>query len=105
MRKQSSTAYAAPALLLVFCLTALSPLAQTSTAKQSGRGVALSYMDTSTKPCQDFYQYADGQWLANNAIPADRSSWGAGSEMYEKNQVVLHQILEDAAKDASAPQN
>lgn len=103
MRKQTSTAYAALALLLVFCLTALSPLAQTSGAKQSGRGVDLSYMDTSIKPCQDFYQYADGQWLANNAIPADRSSWGAGSEMYEKNQVVLHQILEDAAKDASAP--
>ncbi len=103
MRKQSTTACAGLALLLVFCLTTLSPLAQTSGAKQSGRGVDLSYMDTSVKPCQDFYQYADGQWLANNAVPADRSSWGTGSEMYEKNQVVLHQLLDDATKDASAP--
>ena len=104
MRKQTSTAYAVPALALVLCLTALSPVAQTNAIKQSGRGVDLSYMDTSIKPCQDFYQYAGGAWLANNPIPADRSSWGTGSEMYERNQVVLHQILEDAAKEASAPQ-
>jgi putative endopeptidase len=105
MRKQSSTAYASLALLLVFCLAALSPLAHPFASKQSGRGVALSYMDTSAKPCQDFYQYADGQWLTSSPIPADRSSWGAGSEMYEQNQVVLHQILEDAAKDTSAPKS
>jgi predicted metalloendopeptidase len=60
-------------------------------------------MDTSAKPCQDFYQYANGKWLAANPIPADRSSWGAGSELYEKNQAVLHEILDDAAKNASAP--
>jgi putative endopeptidase len=86
----------------VSILAPLSLLAQTPPAQQSGRGVALAYMDTSAKPCQDFYQYATGRWLANNPIPPDRSSWGAGSELYEKNQVVLHDILEAAAKDKSA---
>jgi putative endopeptidase len=90
------------ALLLILSLAALSSLAHTPLIKQSGRGIALSYMDTSVKPCQDFYQYAAGQWLASNPIPADRSSWGAGSELYEKNQTVLHEILEEAAKNRSA---
>ncbi|HEX8891246.1 MAG TPA: M13 family metallopeptidase, partial [Pyrinomonadaceae bacterium] len=43
--------------------------------------------------------------LAKTEIPADRSSWGAGAELYEQNLVVLHGILEDAAKDSSAPKN
>ena len=100
MKKRTSAA--SLALLLAIGLAASSPMAQTA-AKQSGRGIDLSYMETPVKPCQDFYQYANGHWLANNPIPADRSSWGAGSELFEKNQVVLHEILEAAAKDTSAP--
>jgi putative endopeptidase len=96
-------AYRGLALALLLALTALSPLARLPLSKQGGRGVDLSYMDTSIKPCQDFYLYANGNWLTNNPIPADRSSWGAGSELYEKNQTVLHEILEEAAKNTSAP--
>ncbi|PYS89133.1 MAG: hypothetical protein DMF64_18410 [Acidobacteria bacterium] len=103
MNRQTSSVRAGLALLLAFGLTAISLLAQTPAVKQSGRGVERSYMDTAAKPCQDFYQYANGHWLANNPIPADRSSWGAGSELYEKNQTVLHEILDTAAKDTSAP--
>jgi putative endopeptidase len=103
MKKQTSMAYRGLALTLLLTLTALSPLARLPLSKQSGRGVDLSYMDTAIKPCQDFYLYSNGNWLANNPIPADRSSWGAGSELYEKNQTVLHEILEDAAKNTSAP--
>src|SRR5205085_3130649 len=103
MNRQTSSVRAGLALLLAFGLTALNLLAQTPAVKQSGRGVELSYMDTAAKPCQDFYEYANGHWLANNPIPADRSSWGAGSELYEKNQTVLHEILETAAKGTSAP--
>src|ERR1041384_5899312 len=103
MNRQTSTARAGLALLLVLGLTALNLLAQTPAVKQTGRGVELSYMNTTAKPCQDFYEYANGHWLANNPIPADRLSWGGGSELYEKNQTVLHEILETAAKDTSAP--
>ncbi len=68
MKKQTSAA--SVALLLALGLTASSPLAQTA-AKQSGRGIDLSYMETPVKPCQDFYQYANGHWLTNNPIPAE----------------------------------
>jgi putative endopeptidase len=91
-----------PALLLVLCLTLSVVVGQT---QQQGHGINLQYMDTNVKPCQDFYQYANGNWLTKTEIPADRPSWGAGSELYEQNLVLLHGILEDAAKDASAPKN
>ncbi|HEX8774290.1 MAG TPA: M13 family metallopeptidase [Pyrinomonadaceae bacterium] len=92
------------ALLVALCLPFNTIVGQTPSAGgQQGRGVILKYMDTTAKPCEDFYQYANGNWIKDNPIPADRSSWGAGSELTEKNFEVLHQILEDAAKDTNAP--
>lgn len=60
-------------------------------------------MDTTVSPCDNFYQYANGIWLKNTPIPPDRSAWGAGSELSEHNLAILHDILEAAAKNTSAP--
>ena len=58
---------------------------------------------TGCKACDDFYQYADGGWIAKNEIPAAFSTWGITSPLREKNIATLHQILEDAAKNTAAP--
>jgi putative endopeptidase len=60
-------------------------------------------MDPSCKPCQDFYKYANGEWLAKNPIPAAYPSWGRFNELQERNREFLHQILEHAASDRQAP--
>ena len=90
-------------LLLAINAAGASLFAQTPSSGQSGRGIDIKSIATTVRPCQNFYEYANGHWLERNPIPADRSSWGAGSELYEKNLAVLHQILEDAAKDTRAP--
>ncbi len=59
-------------------------------------------IDTSVKPCQNFYQYADGGWLKNNPIPAAYSRWGSFSELYDRNLDILHGIAEKAAADKGA---
>jgi len=66
-------------------------------------GVDLKGMDTSVPACQDFYQYANGTWLKSNPIPSDRSAWGTGSMVSERNLQVLHDILDEAARTTTAP--
>jgi len=59
-------------------------------------------MDTKTSACADFYQYANGGWLAANPIPAAYSAWGVANILNEKNRDVVHDILEAAAKNTAA---
>ncbi|HUO79736.1 MAG TPA: hypothetical protein VMU00_06310, partial [Steroidobacteraceae bacterium] len=35
-------------------------------------GLDLAGRDPAVRPGDDFYQYADGRWLAETALPADR---------------------------------
>ncbi len=65
-------------------------------------GLDPADMDPTAQPCQSFYQYAGGGWMKKNPVPPEYPSWGAFSELAERNREVLHQILERSAADKSA---
>ncbi|HEX3681856.1 MAG TPA: M13 family metallopeptidase [Bryobacteraceae bacterium] len=77
--------------LLVFSAVALSQ-------KPPSSGVDVGAMDRTVNPCQDFYKFACGNWMRENPIPAQYAVWGRFQELADRNQEVLHQILEDSAK-------
>ena len=67
-----------------------------------GHGFDLANLDRSVKPCDDFFQFADGGWIKANPIPAAYPGWGSFNKLGERNEEVLHQILEEAAKNPKA---
>lgn len=73
-----------------------------TTAFAQSRGFDTTRMDTSTEACNDFYQYANGTWIENTKIPAEYPSWGSFTIVYENNQNVLKQVVENAAKTTTA---
>jgi len=54
-------------------------------------------IDTSVKPQDDFYLYANGGWLKQNPVPPEYSRWGSLEALAEKNNDALHKIAEKAA--------
>ena len=69
---------------------------------QTGHGFDLASLDKNTQACTDFYQYANGGWLAANPIPAAYPSWGVAQVLQEKNRDVSHEILESLAANTNA---
>ncbi len=59
-------------------------------------------LDTTCKPCQDFYQFATGGWAKRHPIQPSYATWGRFSALADKNQLVLRKILEDAARAKNA---
>jgi putative endopeptidase len=54
----------------------------------------VANVDTNADPCDDFYKYANGKWLAAHPIPADQAGWGVASPLRLWNETVLVQVLE-----------
>ncbi|MGA2694599.1 MAG: M13 family metallopeptidase [Terriglobales bacterium] len=65
-------------------------------------GIAVSNMDTSVKPGDDFFEYANGGWIKRTEIPADRGGIGVFTKLGDMANKRTAALIEEAAK-SNAP--
>ena len=65
------------------------------------KGFDTSRMDTSVDACNDFFQFANGDWLKSTNIPASESRWGTFDILLDNNLLMLKDVLETASKTKS----
>ncbi|HEY4065203.1 MAG TPA: M13 family metallopeptidase [Puia sp.] len=89
-----------PALFAVAGIAML-PSCQTP-AKETPPDFLARNLDTSTTAANDFFEYANGGWIRQNAIPPAESSWGIGELVQEDLYDRLRKINEKAAAEKAA---
>jgi predicted metalloendopeptidase len=74
-----------------------------TTADKNPPAFDIKNMDTSVKPQDDFYTYANGDWLKKTPIPPEESRWGSFNQLIEKNTEASRVAAEKATKAAVNP--
>ncbi|MEX1031959.1 MAG: M13 family metallopeptidase [Cellvibrionaceae bacterium] len=71
-------------------------------ATDKGSGVQLDYMDTSVDPAEDFFRYANGNWLKTTEIPPDKARYGAFTILSDQAREDVQAIVQRAADTENA---
>lgn len=112
---QSAGSRPRPAVIALLAWLPLVALLPARAVAQGARGGPLpdtakplrvmdpGWIDTTTKACTDFFQYANGAWLAHDTIPAAYPSSGVARDMSDRNELVVRAVLEAAADRRAVP--
>ncbi|RBP51304.1 M13 family metallopeptidase [Arenicella xantha] len=80
----------------------VNPAAETLSVKEApvaiASGIELTNFDTSVRPQDNFYRYVNGAWLANNEIPADKTSIGSFYDLRDAADEDVKQLIATLAK-------
>ena len=72
-------------------------------AQDTIHDVDLTGIDATVAPGDDFYKYANGTWMKNAVIPADRSSFSPAVVLIDKTSEQVKGLIQEAAATNPAP--
>lgn len=84
-------------LIVIILIAFTSCQSEKDTGNKMPPGIDLSNMDTTINAKNDFYRFANGNWLSKTQIPEKEGSWGGFGELRERNNKMVLDILERAA--------
>ena len=92
-------------LVLTSVLAAAAPaIAQSAPGpRYAPFGLELKDMDLSVKPGDSFFEYAEGTWLRDHAIPADKTGAGYNFELPDEIEQQVKKLVEDVTTNPTSP--
>lgn len=84
-------------LLACAALLTVASCQQKKEEESKRKFIDLANMDTTVRPGDNFFLYANGGWLKNNTIPESEARWGTFDILVRDNQDKLHTLLDEAA--------
>src|SRR5699024_1333259 len=76
-------------LILIIPMLTGSPGCNNDTKKKEKDPLDLSGRDTTVSPADNFFEYANGNWLKETKIPASKTGWGS---FYIVSDQALHNM-------------
>ncbi len=86
-------------IFLSACQSDSDPKTQNTPAATStlSSGVRLDFIDQQAAPGENFFRYANGRWLDETEIPADKARYGAFTMLADKAQEDVKAIVQNTA--------
>ena len=81
---------------------AVEPTPAAPAAELGTYGFDTAGMDTSVLPGNNFYHYANGTWVKNTPIPADKANYGMFGRLDDISRERTRAIIEEQAKDPAS---
>jgi len=93
-----------PALGLLIIVLSACEAPQSVEPAPRGVGIGTAYMDTTVRPQDDMFRYANGAWLESATIPEDKPYTASFVELRDTAETRLRSIIEFAATAEYRPE-
>jgi putative endopeptidase len=90
-------------LLASALICATSPTAFAAAPRYGTWGVATADMDPKVKPGDDFFAFAEGSWLRDHPIPADKTAAGYNFELPDEIELQVRKMVETETANPDSP--
>jgi len=88
----------------VFAILLAMTVGTTSYAQDAAlKGIETSDLNRTVQPCDNFYDFANGAWRAQNPIPASMDRWSRRWQAGEQNKDQLRKILDEVSATPGQP--
>jgi putative endopeptidase len=99
--KRKLTQFAVSAALVLALVSAVR-MGRAQEQKNETHGIQIANMDRSVKPGDNFFLYANGDWIKRTEIPPDRAGIGVFTELDELSNKRTAGLIEEEAKSNAA---
>ena len=94
---QQKTEEPAPVAKAEPAIETATPVMAEAPAPELGSGIEMSGFNKDVRIQDDFFEHANGKWVADTEMPSDKARWGAFDMLAEKSQEDVKALVEEVS--------